>query len=111
MSEHADSLGRIIATARKNLRLSQKDLAALIQIEDELGNKKQMSPQYLNDIEHDRRSPSSQALVAQFSEKLGLDQDYLMFLAGRWPDAIRNAIRSEKDFGEAMVAFRRKVSP
>lgn len=89
--------------------MSQKALANLIQIEDDLGNSKQMSPQYLNDIEHDRRSPSSAALVKQFSNALGLDEEYLMFLAGRWPEKVRNSIKSQDEFGKAMQAFRREA--
>ena len=48
------SLGRLIASARKDKQLSQKELAALVLKEDG----EAITPQYLNDIEHDRRSPS-----------------------------------------------------
>ena len=49
------SFGRAVASARKEKQLSQKELAGLIRKEDG----QTITPQYLNDIEHDRRSPSS----------------------------------------------------
>ena len=66
MSYDTITFGRAIAKARKKKGLSQKELAALI--EREAGAP--ISPQYLNDIEHDRRSPSSDHLVSQFAEDL-----------------------------------------
>jgi transcriptional regulator with XRE-family HTH domain len=47
------TFGRVISEARKNRELSQKELAMLVRKED--GNA--ISPQYLNDLERDRRSP------------------------------------------------------
>jgi hypothetical protein len=44
-----------------------------------------ISPRYLNDIEHDRRSPSSDRMVQQFADALGIDRDWLYYLAGRFP--------------------------
>ena len=44
------TFGRAIVAARKAKGLSQKDLAALIHKEEDEGS---ISPQYLNDIEHD----------------------------------------------------------
>lgn len=81
-----------------------------IRVEDEFGNERPMSPQYLNDIEHDRRSPSSAALVEQFGDVLGLDKDYLLFLADRWPESLRETIKSEEQFSKVMRAFRRNAS-
>lgn len=92
-----ETFGTAIATARKGKGLSQKELAERVKL----------SPQYLNDIEHDRRSPSSEQLVAQFSVVLGLDADYLSFLADRWPQSLRNQIRSQADFANLVTAFRR----
>lgn len=89
--------------------MSQKELATAIRVEDELGNERAMSPQYLNDIEHDRRSPSSTVLVEQFGKILGLDRDYLLFLADRWPESLRQSITNEEQFSQVMQAFRRSV--
>lgn len=48
-----ETFGKIVSAARKELGISQKDLAAKIVKEDG----ETISPQYLNDIEHDRRNP------------------------------------------------------
>jgi transcriptional regulator with XRE-family HTH domain len=45
--------GTLISEARRSKGLSQKDLAAKVKKEDGQA----ISPQYLNDIEHDRRNP------------------------------------------------------
>ena len=76
----ATSFGRHIAEARKKLSLSQKELAACIKREED---GEPISPQYLNDIERDRRSPSSDHLIQQFAKVLAVDADYLHYLAGK----------------------------
>lgn len=100
------TFGRAIAEARKGKGLSQKELAA--RVERDEGTT--ISPQYLNDIEHDRRSPSSDHLVKQFSEVLGIKIDYLYYLADRLPEDIRNAGLSQERVSELMMAFRRPSS-
>ena len=97
------TFGRAIAKARKERGLSQKELAGRIKREDDGGS---ISPQYLNDIEHDRRSPSSHHLIRQFSDVLGIDLDYLYFLADRFPEDIRGSGLSQPQVSEAMRAFR-----
>lgn len=105
-----ETLGGVIARARKGLELSQKELAQSIKVED--GNSvRAISPQYLNDIERDRRVPSSSQLIEQFASVLKLDKDYLSFLAGRWPDSMRESIKSAEDFSKRMVAFRSSNKP
>ena len=101
-----ETFGRLIAKSRKGKQLSQKQLAELVRIDAGDGSPKSISPQYLNDIEHDRRSPSSPQLVKQFADVLDLDAEYLSFLAGRWPESIRETIRSMADFDRMLVAFR-----
>jgi transcriptional regulator with XRE-family HTH domain len=86
MSADGVTFGQAISKARKALGLSQRELAACVKKEESGGS---ISPQYLNDIEHDRRSPSSGHLIRQFSGILGLPADYLFALAGRLPDALR----------------------
>lgn len=66
------TFGRVIAARRRDLFMGQNYLAA--QIKNEEG--KPISARYLNDIEHDRRSPSP-ALVKQFAAVLKLDEGYL----------------------------------
>jgi transcriptional regulator with XRE-family HTH domain len=86
LSTDGVTFGQAIAKARKGLGLSQKELAARV-IKEEGGGS--ISPQYLNDIEHDRRSPSSGHLIRQLSGILYIPEDYLFALAGRLPDDLR----------------------
>lgn len=97
------TFGKAISTARKAKGWSLKELADKILRDDD----EPISPQYLNDIEHDRRSPSSDRLVQQFAEALDIDADWLYFLAGRFPEDIRSKKMTEKDVAQAMSAFRR----
>lgn len=87
------------------MKMSQKDLAARIKREDG----ESISPQYLNDIEHDRRSPSSDLMVQQFAKVLGLDPDYLYYLAGKLPSDIVNKNLPPEKVQELMVAFRKDI--
>lgn len=98
-----ETFGRAISQARKNLRWSQKELASKILREDG----EPISPQYLNDIEHDRRSPSSDRMVLQFAEVLSIDADWLYYLAGKFPADVRGRNLSQKQVSDLMVAFRR----
>ncbi|MEZ4271052.1 MAG: helix-turn-helix transcriptional regulator [Myxococcota bacterium] len=102
MTKDDTTFGKAISDARKAKQWSLKDLAAKVKREDE-GT---ISPQYLNDIEHDRRSPSSDWLVKQFAKALGLDTDWLYYLAGRFPEDVRKKKLSPDDVRSAMVAFR-----
>jgi len=97
------TFGQAIGRARKEKGWAQKDLAARILREDG----EAISPQYLNDIEHDRRSPSSDRMVQQFAEVLDVDPDWLYYLAGRFPEDVRMKQLSPNEVARAMVAFRR----
>ena len=103
MAADAPTFGRFIAEARKKLTMSQKELAANILREDG----EPISPQYLNDIERDRRNPSSDHMVKQFATVLSLDADYLHYLNGRFPEAERKAKLTEQEFRQGILAFRR----
>lgn len=105
MSADRVTFGRAVRQARKGLGLSQKDLAARV-MKEEGGP---ISPQYLNDIEQDRRSPSSGHLIRQFSGILGLPADYLFALAGRLPDDLRFEAASPNEVASAFAAFRRAI--
>ena len=100
----AKTFGTYIAEARKAQGKSQKDLAGEI-LREEDGNP--ISPQYLNDIERDRRSPSSDHLIAQFARVLGANADYLHYLAGQVPADLRRNL-SEQQVDQLFTAFRKK---
>ena len=101
-SKETMTFGRAISSARKDKKWALKDLASRVLRED--GDP--ISPQYLNDIEHDRRSPSSDRMVQQFAESLEIDPDWLYYLAGRFPEDVRKKKLSENELAKAMVAFR-----
>jgi transcriptional regulator with XRE-family HTH domain len=98
------TFGRYISSARKSISLSQKELAEQIAREED---GQSISAQYLNDIEHDRRSPTSDHLIRQFARVLKIDPDYLHYLAGKLPDEIRAKNLSEEDVKAAFLAFRK----
>lgn len=81
------TFGNFIRETRKVAGLSQKQLAEMIEREE--GGS--ISPQYLNDIEHDRRSPSSDHMIQQLARTLKVSANYLSYLAGRVPAALRKA--------------------
>lgn len=97
------NFGRFIADARKKMNMTQKELATRIMRED--GHP--ISPQYLNDIERDRRSPSSDHMVQQFAKVLELNADYLHYLNGRFPEQERQQQLTEEQFNTRMLAFRK----
>lgn len=101
------SFGSLIASARKEQKLSQKELAEKILKEDG----QPITPQYLNDIEHNRRSPSSDYLVRQFAKVLkhpDVTVDLLTALAGVLADEDRKLVQKAdpKKVEEAFHAFR-----
>ena len=99
------TFGRIIADARKALGISQKELAANILKEDRAS----ISPQYLNDIEHDRRNPPSEFMIEQFATHLTLSKEHLIAAAGLWPTDLRNKLAGTdpKRVEKAFTAFRK----
>jgi transcriptional regulator with XRE-family HTH domain len=99
------SFGVAISQRRKEKKMSQKDLASQIKREDD----QSISPQYLNDIEHDRRSPSSEMIIQQLADVLEMPADVLYFLAGKFPADLVNQKATPKKIEEAMVAFRQTI--
>lgn len=97
------TFGQEISRARKQANLSQKELAALIKKEDG----ESISPQYLNDIERDRRNPPSEFLIEQFAEALSIDPDKLYAYAGELPPDLKN-LEVDKVV-EVFKAFRRTI--
>lgn len=101
------TFGQHISEARKAVGLSQKDLAAKICKEDG----KPISPQYLNDIEHDRRNPPSSEMMDQFATVLKLPPEILYFLAGKLApeDNKKVPVKDPERIVEAYKAFRRAL--
>jgi len=101
------TFGVVIAEARKALGISQKEVAALIHKED--GSS--ISPQYLNDIERDRRNAPSKHLILELARVLKLQPDYLFALAEAWPKDIVETMgrASPAEVERAFTAFRRTL--
>lgn len=102
----AKTFGEAIAEARKALGVSQRDLAAIVQKEE--GGP--ISPAYLNDIEHDRRSPTSDVLIRRFAKALKEDEGYLFVLAGKIPDDLRKKAKDRDAIVGGFEAFRRSIT-
>ena len=84
--------------------MSQKDLAAKVKKEDG----QPISAQYLNDIEHDRRNPPSEFLIAQMANMLGIDKDALCLAAGTIPQDLKKMAGAQPEKVEqAFKAFRK----
>ena len=100
------TFGAIVSEARRAAGVSQKDLAAKVKKEDG----QPISAQYLNDIEHDRRNPPSEFLIAQIANLLGLDKDVLCLAAGTIPQDLKRMAAAEPEKVEqAFKAFRKAV--
>ena len=99
------SFGQVIAEARKKADLTQKELSARIKKEDGTP----ISPQYLNDLERDRRNPPSEHLIRQFARELDLSEDYLIYLAGQIPEDLRNSPQPPERVEAAFKAFRKEL--
>lgn len=100
------SFGQAVTTLRRRRGLNQKELAARIQREDGAT----ISPTYLNDIEHDRRSPSGDHLIRQIALALRTDEGFLSFIAGQLPAEIRDLPLDEARLRKAIAAFRRAAA-
>ena len=99
------TFGEAITQARKDKRLSQREVAAKTLKEDGAA----ISAQYLNDIEHDRRNPPNEHIIRQLASILGLEEDYLFFLAGRLPSDVLEISQNSENISNAMKAFRRNL--
>jgi transcriptional regulator with XRE-family HTH domain len=100
------TFGEIVSEARRAKGLSQKELASKIRKEDG----QPISPQYLNDVEHNRRNPPSEHLIIQIAALLGLDKDVLCLAAGTIPQDLKKIAASDPEKVEqAFKAFRKAV--
>jgi len=96
------SLGRTISARRKELKLSQKELAEKTLREDGQA----ISPQFLNDIERDRRRPGDFILKA-LAANLDLNADDLHLLAGQLPPDMITGNPNADRVKQVIEAFRR----
>ena len=86
------SFGELISEKRKEAGLTQKELAARVCKEDGQA----ISPQYLNDLEHDRRNPPAPHLIEQFASVLKMEAVLLYHCAGELPpDLACNSVEGE----------------
>ena len=97
------TFGEAIREARSALGESQKNLAGQLKKEDGTP----ISPQYLNDIELDRRMPPAY-LIDQLAKRLKLEGDYLYVLAGQLPTDIRVGRYDPAHVQAAFRALRQK---
>ncbi|WP_081631181.1 helix-turn-helix transcriptional regulator [Methylobacterium sp. 77] len=98
------TFGSYIVSRRKELGISQKELASKI-LKEEDG--KPITPQYLNDIEKDRRQPNSEHIINQFSKALEVEADYLFYRSGIFPADVRQANMPREEVVQMFRAFRR----
>ncbi|KQT50586.1 XRE family transcriptional regulator [Methylobacterium sp. Leaf456] len=98
------TFGSYIVARRKELGISQKDLAGRVLKEED---NKPITPQYLNDIERDRRQPTSDHIIRQLAKALEVEADYLFYLSGTLPADVREANIPREDVVQMFSAFRR----
>lgn len=99
------TFGELIAEGRKRAKLTQRELAARIKVEDG----RPISPPYLNDLEHNLRKPPRGHLIEQFAQYLNIEADLLYFAAGRVPRDIHPGSASEDRVMAAYRAFRKEL--
>src|SRR3989338_2713268 len=93
------TLGRVIAERRSTIGLSLKDLACLVHKEG--GNS--VSPQYIFDIEKDRRTPSRH-VMGELASALGVDANYLVAVAGQAPTSVTAYLQANPEQAAAVAA-------
>jgi transcriptional regulator with XRE-family HTH domain len=95
------AFGDVIREERKRQKMSQKELASRVEKE----KNQPISPQYLNDIELNRRIPSP-PIIEQLAQRLKLDADRLYPLANQFPPNVNMDRQDPARIQEAMKAFR-----
>jgi transcriptional regulator with XRE-family HTH domain len=99
------SFGETIRNKRKQILMSQKDLAGKVLKDDGTP----ISPQYLNDIEQGKRNPDSDAMIEQFARVLSLEKDILYFWARRIPADLTRLGAEPDKIAKAYTAFRKAL--
>jgi transcriptional regulator with XRE-family HTH domain len=93
-----EQLGDVINQARRKRRWSLRQLAENLKKEDGTP----ISPQYLNDIELNRRSPSTHVL-RELARELELDFDKLLLLVGEGEKVVREYLDTYPQEEEAIM--------
>ena len=99
------TFGELIAEGRKRAKLTQREFAARIKMEDG----RPISAPYLNDLEHNLRHPPRGYLIEQFARELDLEADLLYFVAGKVPSDIQPQAAGEEQVLAAYRAFRKEL--
>lgn len=99
-SQRVNTLGQILRQAREAQRWSLRQTAAQIR----RPNGVSITPQYLHDLEHNRRHPSLH-LVDELATVLHLDPLMLVVLAGKGPEVIQLYIREYPACATAVIRF------
>jgi transcriptional regulator with XRE-family HTH domain len=94
----SQQLGDVINQARRARRWSLRQLAAQVRKEDGAP----ISPQYLNDIELNRRIPAPHVLH-ELVQLLELDADHMLMLAGGGEAVVREYFEAHREREEAVV--------
>jgi transcriptional regulator with XRE-family HTH domain len=101
-----ENFGQVIKRRRRELGLTQRDVAARIRFEDG----RAISRPYLVELEHNTRRPPRAYLIEQFARALSLRADVLYFAAGRLPADLEGRDVSDALVIVAFQAFRRELS-
>jgi transcriptional regulator with XRE-family HTH domain len=99
------SFGEYIASRRKTLNLTRKDMAAQIK----KGDGTHISNTYLLDVEKGRCRPPSDQIIEQIGVILGIPVEVLYFHADRMPADLKQDEASEERILAAYQAFRREI--
>lgn len=106
MNVERKTFGKMISLERKERKWSLSELAQRVSKEDG----KPISPQYLNDIEHDRRLPSEQ-IISQLAKALGINADLLRLLAGQALPEIKGIAENNPENAlQFAKAFRKTIN-
>jgi len=98
----AEQLGDVINRSRRARRLTLRQLAEKVRKKDG----QSISPQYLNDIELNRRIPSPQVL-GELGRELELELDTLLMLAKAGETVVREYLEEyPKEEAEVIQLFR-----
>ncbi|PSB25570.1 helix-turn-helix domain-containing protein [Chlorogloea sp. CCALA 695] len=96
---HKTTFGQVIRTARISIGYSQRELAALVEIDFT----------YLSKLESDSTEyPPKEYLIQQLAYYLGLDREELMCLTGRLPERYQDFLKQNYKAMPALFRWMRQ---